>query len=197
MPATATDYWWVTANELGLFSFGYCVSLVCGATVDELVGELGATRNGSVRGFAGLAEPSFSRWEEPDAGRVLVVGLASLGGWALMAEVNGFVGVTPEVMAGVAARHEVIAHYQNVNAVDRFHWWRNGELVLDIEPLLVDLGAVSQELRDELAGAGLGYPSIDSAAASFALADRLSRIRITPTLFFETTFVTAEVGIPS
>ncbi len=49
--------------------------------------------------------------------------------WTLVAEVNGYVGVTERLIGPLSSGRTVVSHFANVNAVHTFHWWHDGAAV--------------------------------------------------------------------
>ncbi|MEU8969921.1 DUF6461 domain-containing protein [Streptomyces monashensis] len=190
---TAADYGWLKERYQGLLE-AYCLTLVEDMTPERLLRELGAEPDGQVTGVAGLAEPSYDAWDEYEDEKLLV-GVAAVGDWTLMVEYNGFVGGR-DVMLPVHPGRTVVSHFRNVNAVDHFSWWQDGDLRLHFEPLFPTQrdGSHPDELLKEMEQAGFDLNEGDDrdfrrhTEAAFALAERVTGVRLTPELFEELEF---------
>ncbi|WP_284438009.1 DUF6461 domain-containing protein [Streptomyces sp. TUS-ST3] len=188
---TAADYGWLK-ERYQLLLEAYCVTLVRGLGPEELLRELGAEARIHLVGVEALSGPSHEA--SRSGGRF--VGAAALDGWTLMVEYNGYLGVTEEAMLPLSRGRRVVSHFLNVNAVDRFCWYEDGDLRLDFQPLFADerYGSHPDELLAEMRESGFDLAERDEdgdhdayyaslTGASFALAHRLTGIRLTPELF--------------
>lgn len=201
---TATDYGWLKERYEFLME-AYCVTLVRDITPEELLEELGAEGRSRIVGVEALGGPSY---EVAEPGR-LFVGATAVADWTLMVEYNGFLGVTHEAMLPVSRGRRVVSHFLNVNAVDHFCWYENGDLRLHFEPLFADAryGSHPDELLTEMRESGLDLAERDEdgdhdayyatlTGASFALAHRLTGIRLTPELFASAEFLCGLAPVP-
>ncbi|MFJ4203192.1 DUF6461 domain-containing protein [Streptomyces sviceus] len=201
---TATDYAWLKERYEFLME-AYCVTLVRDITPEGLLGELGADRRGRIVGVDGLSGPSY----ELSAPYLLFVGATAVAGWTLMVEFNGYLGVTDQAMLPVSRGRRVVSHFLNVNAVDRFCWYEDGDLRLHFEPLFADerYGSRPDELLTEMRESGFDLAERDEngdhdayyaalTGASFALAQRLTGIRLTPELFATAEFLCGVTPVP-
>ncbi|MEU6144862.1 DUF6461 domain-containing protein [Streptomyces sp. NPDC047081] len=199
---TAADYGWLKERYEFLME-AYCMTLVQGLAPEELLRRLGAEPRGRIVGVDGLSEPSYAG-REPSR---LFVGCAVVGNWSLMAEFNGYLGVTNAVMLPVSRGRTVVSHFLNVNAVDHFCWYENGELRLDFEPLFAHerYGSRPDELLAEMRESGFDLTEREEyddeyyealTGASFALAHRITGIRLTPELFASAEFTCGTVPMP-
>ncbi|WP_078324650.1 DUF6461 domain-containing protein [Mycobacteroides salmoniphilum] len=76
-----------------------------------------------LRGVDALYECDVEDWAgsgEPSGELIGVVAID--GGWALTAEINGYVGVTERLVGPMSVGRTVVLHFCNVNAAYRFHW---------------------------------------------------------------------------
>ncbi|WP_225837457.1 DUF6461 domain-containing protein [Streptomyces sp. NK08204] len=186
---TAGDYRWLRERYADLMD-AYCVTLVQGLTPEQLLKELGAGPDQRVTGVAGLSEPSYDAWDDYDGDETLV-GVAALGDWTLMVEYNGFVGTLADVMLPVSRGRTVVSHFRNVNAVDHFYWFRDGAIRLHFEPLFAHDrdGDAPDCLLTEMRECGFDLSDADDrdtdlhTEAAFALAHRVTGVRLTPELF--------------
>ncbi|MGW2351782.1 DUF6461 domain-containing protein [Actinacidiphila glaucinigra] len=127
---TAAGYAWFSEQYEELMEAS-CITLVQGLAPEELLGALGVGSASRIAGVAGLGEPSYRLGGDDE----LFVGAASLGGWSLMVEYNGYLGVTDEAMLPLSRGRTVVSHFRNVNAVDHFCWYQDGAVRLHFEPL--------------------------------------------------------------
>ncbi len=154
-------------------------------------------------GVAELAEPSYDAWDEYEDEKLLV-GVAAVGDWTLMVEYNGYVGNRSELMDPVCRGRTVVSHFRNVNAVDGFSWSQDGVIRLGFEPLFPaqrhgsDPDACLTEMRE----AGFNLRSDEErdfaghTEAAFALAERITGVRLTPELFEELEITCGLVTLP-
>ncbi|MFF4016864.1 DUF6461 domain-containing protein [Streptomyces sp. NPDC001843] len=199
---TAADYAWLDKDHPELME-AYCVTLVRGLTPEQLLRELGSEPRTRITGVAALAEASYDAWEEHDGDRQFV-GVAAVGEWSLMVEYNGYVGVSREVMLPVSRGRTVVSHFRNVNAVDHFHWFEDGDERLHFEPLFPTQrdGSSPDGLVTEMAECGFDLTEDDDrdhhlhTEAAFALAHRITGVRPTPELFESLEFVCGSVPMP-
>lgn len=203
MPATVTDYsWWQQFRPE--WADAHCVTLISDATPDQVIGALGGHAVAQAPGIDALMERTFRHWGDTYDADTAMVGVTGIGaGWTLIAEVNGYVGVTTELIAPVSAGRTVVSHFRNVNAVYRFNWWRDGQLLTDLDLLFPTerFGTSPDALTADIAGVGVplesdDVSSIDLSAAGFALAERVTHVSCTPELFERSEFSVALVPMP-
>ncbi|MDN3022290.1 DUF6461 domain-containing protein [Streptomyces sp. S.PB5] len=199
----ATDYAWLREQHDGLLE-GYCVTLVDAITPARLLEELGAAPGIRVTGVPALFEPAFEFWDRQDDGDdgddEMFVGVAALDGWAVMVEIHGCVGVTSSVMGPVSKGRTVVSHCRNINAVDHFTWLADGELLLHFEPLFPSLrdGSGADRFLTEMRESGFEPDEERTSAhrpteSAFALAERITGIRLTAGRFGSLEFVCGAV----
>ncbi|MET7734249.1 DUF6461 domain-containing protein [Streptomyces sp. NPDC005402] len=201
---TATDYAWLK-ERYQLLMEAYCLTLVRDITPEGLLGELGADGRGRIVGVDGLGGPSYE-FSGPSR---LFVGATAVADWTLMVEFNGYLGITDKAMLPVSRGRRVVSHFLNVNAVDRFCWYEDGDLRLHFEPLFADAryGSRPDELLAEMRESGFDLAERDEdgdhdayysilTGASFALAHRLTGIRLTPELFATAEFRCGVASVP-
>lgn len=199
---TATDYTWLDEQHAVLME-AYCITLVRGITPGELLHALGAEPDIRVTGVEALRQPTFDSWDEHD-GDPAFVGVAAVGDWSLMVEYNGYLGVTDEAMLPVSHGHTVVSHFRNVNAVDHFNWYEDGDIRLHFEPLFpyARNGSHADELLTEMRESGFDLSEDDDrnyqqhTEAAFALAHRLTGVHLTPELFASLEFTGALAPLP-
>jgi hypothetical protein len=203
MTATAEDYGWVEGwlNDVQ----AYCLSLVRGLTPRDFLARLQAAPQASRTGFWALAEPSFEIWDKYQ-GELLFIGATTVpgdgGDWVLGAEVNGFAGVTPELIVPVSARTRVVSHYFS-DGVDRFYLVEDSDIRLYFEPLFASdrQGSTPDALADVLQQVGFdlredGDNTDHPTAAAFALAEYLTGVRLTPDLLEDASYLCGVVRVP-
>ncbi|MGW1883651.1 DUF6461 domain-containing protein [Streptomyces sp. NPDC001970] len=205
MNATAADYGWLDGHCPELTE-AYCLTLVRGLAPEELLTRLGAADRGvRMTGTRGLVEAAHEAW---DGGDSQFVGVTTSQGWALMIEPNGYVGTLDEVLSPLSRGSELVSHFRNINAADYVNWFVDGELRLNFEPLFAyaRYGADPDGSVEEMSAAGLDVRDpqnqVDdddfalTTAATFAFAERLTGVRITPELLDGTEFLCGRVPIP-
>ena len=162
---------------------------------------------GHVRGIDALDERTVEHWGgDYDPSRA-IVGVADIDGkCVLVAEINGFAGVTERLFGPVSIGRTIVSHFRNVNAVHRFNWWRDGRLLVDFDLLFPEerFGADPAALLDDIRGVGIPLDAqpdeiaaIDLSAAGFALAERITDVACTPEMFEHSDFLVALVAMPS
>ena len=203
---TIDDYlWWQPWRPE--WAEAHCVTLISNITPDSLVSALAAEPSMELHGIDALYEYAVEGWPGGYDPWRAVVGITAVDDeWALMAEINGYIGVTDNLIKPVSAGRTVVSHYRNVNAVYRFNWWRDGRLLVDFDLLFPTerFGTEPDALLDDIRGVGIpldGDPAdiadIDLSAASFALAQRITGIACTPALFENSHFIVAAVAMPT
>ncbi|MER5556169.1 DUF6461 domain-containing protein [Streptomyces sp. NPDC002793] len=198
-PSTAADYGWLKEQYAFLME-AYCITLVQGLPPDGLLKALGAASWEHVTGVRAMEVPAYERSE--DGG--YFVGVAAVGDWSLMVEYNGFVGVTDALMLPISQGREVVSHFCNVNAVDHFCWYEDGTTRLHFQPLFAYQrdGSHPDRVLTEMEEAGFDLDDTDErnyeghTEAAFALAERLTGVRLTPELFGSAEFTCGRVPDP-
>ncbi|MGW7367008.1 DUF6461 domain-containing protein [Streptomyces sp. NPDC054841] len=204
MNATAADYGWLDEHCPELME-AYCLTLVRGLTPEALLTRLGATDRGArITGTSSLVAAAYDAWDDGDS---QFVGVVEAGGWVLMVEPNGYVGTLEEVLSPLSQGTELVSHFTNVNAADYVNWFVDGELRLHFEPLFAyarygadpdgsveDMREAGLDLRDpkEIGDDDLAL----TTAATFAFAERLTGVRITPELLDAAEFRCGSVPLP-
>ncbi|AUY49058.1 DUF6461 domain-containing protein [Streptomyces sp. CB01881] len=138
---------------------------------------------------------------------LMLVAVTELDGWAVAVEVNGYLGSLWDALPRLAEGTRLVSHFRNCNAVDSFHWQEGAANRLHFEPLFptqrdgedAEAPGIAELLAhcgfdltdDEHAGADPApSPDTDPDAAearprlhteaAFALAERLTDVRLTP-----------------
>lgn len=186
MAATAQDYLWFTQE----FEPEYCVTLARGLTPREFLARIGADIEPSDRDAEGLEE--FCADSAIDgASYRLPIGATSVTGdggpWTLAVEWNGFAGTVEELLLASSAGTRVVSHYRGANAADYFHWFEDGALRLFFEPLFAYYrsGPEAEAIAEQMRACGFDLSEGDDrdfalhTEATFALAERLTGVRLT------------------
>ncbi|MCH0542993.1 hypothetical protein I3F58_26245 [Streptomyces sp. MUM 203J] len=194
MNATAADYRWLD-HHCPEFLEAYCVTLVHAVTPEEVLDRLRARPERRVTGISALVEAAYGAWRE-SWGESHFVAVHAVDGWTMLVEPNGYLGSLGEVAAPLSRGTELVTHFRNVNAVDHFSRYVDGERRLRLEPLFPDardgaeadgvaalLREVGFDVRTE--GGDLGA----ATEAAFALAERMTGVRVTPRLMDSATFL--------
>jgi hypothetical protein len=196
MTATAHDYTWFTED----FSAEYCITLVRGLTPEEFLTRIGADVEPGSRDAEELESLCFDDEFEGGFHR-LPIGATTVTGdgghWALGVEWNGYAGVTEALIRPASVGTRIVSHFRNVNAVDHFQWYEDGELRLSFEPLFAhsrsgpDADTVTEQMResgfDLRAGKDRSYAL--HTEACFALAERLTGVQLTADVLKEAEFL--------
>ena len=204
--ATVADYsWWGPWRPA--WAEAHCVTLISGITAEGVVAALSATALGQVQGIDAFYDRAVDDWPGGYDPSRAIIGVTDLAcGWALIAEINGYVGVTEPLIGPLSPGRTIVSHFRNVNAAYRFHWWRDGRLLVDVDLLFPEerLGAEPDSLTDDICAVGVPMDAqpdeiaeIDLSAAGFALAERITTVACTPELFERSTFRVAAVGHPT
>lgn len=203
MPVTIADYlWWSPWRPE--WAEAHCVTLASDITPDRFIRSLGAHPIAEVQGIDALDELAVHHHADGyDPFRALI-GVADVGGgWSLAAEINGYLGVTDRLIEPVSVGRTIVSHFRNINASYRFHWWRDGRLLVDFDLLFPTerFGADPDALLDDIRDVGVPLDAesgditgIDLSAAGFALAERITEVACTAELFERSTFVVAAVA---
>ena len=203
MAASFEDYAWIRKWRNGLLMNAYCLTLIDGLDVEGVLDGLGATDRADGLGIGELSDACYEAWDR-FGGERLLVGVTAVGAMTLMFEDNGYIGITRELMLPLASTGSVFGHYRNVNALSWFLWIQGFTTMLEFETLFPTLrsGAMADEVVDELIGAGFHLGATESnvdhpTGAAFALAERLSGLRVTPAVLDDAVFNCGAVRLPT
>lgn len=213
--AHATDYTWFEERYPDLGE-AYCLTQVQGLAADELLRRFDALPASDAVGLKAVTarweayEDGVDEEDEEDEGTGayeeaaalfdpaedrLLVAVTELDGWALAIEPNGYLGSLDTVIPRLGEGTRLISHFRNVNAVDHFHWWEDGIRRLHFEPLFPDQrdgsDADAPGMPELLAACGFNLGTEEFAQhteAAFALAERLTDVRLTPERLEAATF---------
>jgi hypothetical protein len=204
MTATAADYAWFEDRPRGL-SEAYCLTLACGLTPAGFLARIGARAEATRIGLDALREPSDEVWDE-HLGQSLFIGVTTVPGdrgtWALGVEINGYLGVTEEVIVSASQGTRIVSHFRNIERVDRFYWVEDGDIRLYFQPL--EAAYREGSTPDAVVGImrEVGFDLREDGdieqhtAAAFALAEHLTGVRVTPELLEESTYACGIAPVP-
>ena len=168
---------------------------------------LNAADIGEATSFDAFYDRAVQGWSDDfDVSRA-VIGVTGLDdGWAVMVEVNGYVGVTERLIGPMSPGRTIVSHFRNINAAYSFHWWHDGQHMVNFDlmfPAESRFGAEPDALNDDIRGAGIPWRStadhdldFDYSAAGFALTQRITGVACTPRLFEDSAFRMATVDLP-
>ncbi|MBT0568642.1 DUF6461 domain-containing protein [Williamsia sp. CHRR-6] len=205
------DYLWV--EDFGWFtSDGYSLALIEASTAEMALAGLGASDDKIVRPGAQTAiQDAYDLGERLGVNGVdtQLIAAADLEGWAILLQAPGFIPISPGPMKAIVAERNAVAH-----GADRFVWWSGGNERISFEPLLPRsdlLGVLADrqpaDAREEIISLIVEVGGIDldenpdreihHVAGSFALAERLTGVRVTEQFLREAEFTVAavEVGV--
>ncbi|RFU43092.1 hypothetical protein DZF91_03030 [Actinomadura logoneensis] len=204
--AVAADYSWTEDDDGGLFA-AYCLTLVRGIGPDEFLRRIGARiLHEALPLDEQYFESSFDRWEAPHYGNTQFIGATSVpgegGDWTLAFEVNGHLGVTHELVVPASAGTRLVSHsYNEGNAHGYFMWVEDGDVRVEFEPLFADVreGRTPDALLDDMRGIGFDLDSDreevgPTTSGAFALAERLTGVRVTEDLVTGARFLCGEAA---
>lgn len=198
MPMTTyRDYLWLDGPYAFWMTSGYCATLIRDASPDDVLNTLEASpRRPTASGLSESwsARPLFARLDLVDFATEEVIDVTDVGdGWTLLT--SGYVGMDSGLLAPLIAEHEVISHFSDVNARSRFMWWRDGQEQISFDTLgpAMDLAVNTRwppdayaritALINEVGGIefddGGARTEFHHRQGAFALAERLSGVRIT------------------
>lgn len=207
-PATYEDYLWTEdAGTAGEFQ-AFCLALVEDANVDDVIVQLPLIADlGPMNFREELRFRSYDNWD-PER---LLVGLLQLDSWTALFEVNGFVGVTAQIVLPMSRGRRIVSHhYSDGNGSGTFKIYEDGRLAASFEPTvgIVDLWTDDPEMSTTLATmmreSGFDQAPDDhlqagrqhNRAAAFALMERLTGVRLEPTTIADATFTVVRVQVP-
>jgi hypothetical protein len=209
MGPTASDYTWFDEHFSGDLAEAYCFTVAPGLTPEEFLRRLGAEAAEHRQGVTGLYDRALDIGEESGNTRqlVAVTSTEGTGGPAALAvEPNGYLGVRESVLGTVSKGTRAVAHYRNIEWLGEFLWCEDGEKRLGFEPSRAyeRWGTAPDALLEEMAEAGFVLrDDVEDeeelgpySAAAFALAERLTGVRVTPALLNDSTFLCGIARIP-
>ncbi|MGW1173201.1 DUF6461 domain-containing protein [Kitasatospora sp. NPDC002543] len=125
----------------------------------------------------------------------LFVAVTELDGWAIGVEPFGYLGTLDEILPRLGEGTRLVSHFRNSMAVDHFHWWEHGIRRLHFEPLFPGQrdgsDAEAPGVPELLTACGFDLETESHALcgeAAFALAERLTDVRLDPDRLESATF---------
>ncbi|MFJ9118988.1 DUF6461 domain-containing protein [Streptomyces sp. NPDC102394] len=205
---TAHDYAWIRTSPLFLHMMesGYSLTLIRGWAPNDVLHAMQAEPRGTGEGTAGLiaaddahrAESDYDYWDES-----YVAGAFSTSGprddWTLVLGFDGGLGIVDACARRLSKGGRVVAHSANGGKpIHLFHWFEDGELRTTFEEPSARDGNAPDQLVPLLREVGFpltpegrleeSAPDVDRKAATLALAERLTGIRVTESLLQEATY---------
>lgn len=201
---TYEDYLWTegggTAGEFQAF----CLALVENADVEEVTAQLPIIEELGEMGFPEeLRFRSYDDWNE----QRLLVGLFQMGSSTAMYEVNGFAGITAELMIPLSKGRRVVSHhYSDATGRGSFRLYEDGRTTANFGTSLgiYDLQADDPEtLTSLMQASGFDQAPTDhplegrqhNRAAAFALMERLTGARLEPRTIADARFAVVRVAL--
>lgn len=203
--ADAADYIWAD-DWVDSVAQAYCLTLARGLEPEAFLRRMGAVPATTCDGLTELSERTFRLWDAAPVERLLI-GATSVPGrdgtaWALGLEVNGFLGVTPDIVTPLSAGTRVVSHYANAG-MNRFYWLDDTDIRLHFEPLFPDdrMGSTPDALVDVMRQVGFdlhqdGDNTERAVAATFALAEHLTGVRLTRDLLDHSVYQCGTTAFP-
>lgn len=197
MSPSAINYTWFQGNEL---RDAYCMTYIKGVPPVEFLARLGVTRYPDQQGLGALASTYWGDPQEPHdpwqfIGATEVPGRD--GPWTLAVEINGFIGNVTEYMGPASAGTRILSHYQNAKGGNHFNWWENGERRTLFEWPWQRRGNTPDDLVEAMTQVGFDLDpkgEDPGVLGKFALAEKLSGVRVTADLLSHSPYVTGYVG---
>jgi hypothetical protein len=195
---TATDFVWFRERFPEL-SDGYCFTFAEGLSPGEALRRIGAREEGrTLSGIGEVHDVSCEMWDEFETSRLLVAA-TKVDGWALLAESGGFVGNLQEKQRSLSDGTRVVTVFYNIGVAHHFCWVEDGRPRLEFEFPWEAEGRDAQELAETMREAGFvldrdgkhGHELMTEAG--FALAERLTGVRLTPELLESAHFTSGVV----
>ncbi|MFJ8621501.1 DUF6461 domain-containing protein [Kitasatospora sp. NPDC093550] len=199
----ATDYTWFE-QRYPVLGEAHCLTRVQGISADELLRRFDALPGRSVTGLDAVVEAweAFDDGEDEEARALLgededrlLVAVTELDGWALAVEPYGYLGSLPEIIPGLADGTRLVSNYRGAMAEDAFTWWERNGCRLGFEPLFADqrhgTDADAPGITELMAACGFhldGERHELHTEAAFALAERLTEVRLGPERLEAATF---------
>ncbi|BBB02057.1 hypothetical protein RVR_9767 [Actinacidiphila reveromycinica] len=200
MTKTGADYAWLE-EDFPDIAGAYCFTLVRGLSPAEVMSRLEGRPVAPLQGISAVVDAAFTQYD-PEEGDRQLVATTTVGGWTLLIEPNGYLGVTEERAVPASGGTNWVSHFVNINGVGTFLWAEDQVLRLCFDPMFPEdrWGTGPDEVLDVMERIGFhldeGTPETDlSSLAAFALAEHLTNVAITPALLQDTTFACATVQI--
>lgn len=192
MTATADDYRWFY-KRFNLLTMAFNLTLIKNTTAEQALAYFGADHELELVGAEELSQRCYHVATNDRS----LVGVAPIGDWALVVEPSGLRANYSARARMIEAGATAVAHFKNVDSVSSFYWLvdgverfrfdpiyvrdRSGPALAEIEVMLTELGYILEPEDED------DYFDQQTEAA-FALAERLSGVRIDPDWLATTTF---------
>ena len=201
--ATYDDYLWA---ERSAAFHSFCLALVKDSKVGDIIGQLPVIEDLGSLSFSELHERSYRDW---DSDRLLV-GLLQIDSWTAMYEINGFVGITPEIVMPMSKGRQIISHhYSDGNLSHSFNLYEDGRFTARVDPGIgiADLWAADPDMLSTLTSmmreSGFDQTVQDNPdgqqhdrAAAFALTERMTGVQLQPHTIADATFSVVRIQMP-
>jgi hypothetical protein len=197
--ATWDDYHWFGSSTFRAWrESGYCITQISDAAPADVLDGLAAERISAVVGVNDLHIRAAEAWDARGGGPFgkMLVAVTAVGSATLMAESNGFIGVTPERMAPLSRGRQIVSCYYALGR-SQFSWWIDGTLELQFEPLFPGIdrtGAHANSYLEHMSEVGLDVGmtrdvrDVPLNEATLALAERVTGVCIVPEVFDRSMF---------
>ncbi|MGW2640974.1 DUF6461 domain-containing protein [Streptomyces sp. NPDC001348] len=196
---TAHDYAWTGSSPLFGYALeaGYTLTLVRGVAPGEVLRVMGAEPLGSCTGADALIERQDELRDPADYwDEAFVAGAFSVpgegGDWTLVLHVGeGGMGMQPRFLEALSAGGRAVVHSSNGGKpMHFFNWYEDGELRTTFERSTSRDGGTPDALNPVMREVGLALSDDEgetnglfhTKAAVFALAERLTGVRVTEEL---------------
>ncbi|MFJ2095442.1 DUF6461 domain-containing protein [Streptomyces sp. NPDC087901] len=202
MTATAADYEWFN-ERFPEPAEAYCFTLVHDLAPVDVLARLQGQREPSQTGVEAIVDAAFELLDRSDNTRQFFA-MTTVGDWTLLIEPVGYIGVTEERALPASAGTRWVSHFVNTNGLASFLWAQDTAGRLMFEPAVPDRrwGTTPDELLEAMHHCGFQFWNETSdtaehlaAEATFALAEHLTGVRITPELLKNTPFICGSAEI--
>ncbi|WP_329202144.1 DUF6461 domain-containing protein [Streptomyces sp. NBC_01435] len=199
--ATAHDYAWIRSSPSFRYALetGYTLTLVRGVAPEEVLRVMEAEPQGTCAGVDALIGQQEELLDATDhccesfiAGAFTVPGEG--GDWTLVLYFDGGVGMQPRFLEALSADGHVVVHSSNGGKpIHLFHWYEDGRLQTSFEWPTAREGSTPDALNSLMREVGFDLSDdegntgvrVDTKAATLALAERLTGVRVTEKLLQE------------
>ncbi|MPY48132.1 DUF6461 domain-containing protein [Streptomyces acidicola] len=195
---TAHDYAWIRSSSWFRCALdtGYTLTLVRGVTPGDVQRVMAAEPQGTCTGVDALIErqdellDATDYWEESFISGAFTV-LGADEDWTLVLHFDGGVGMQPRFLEALSAGGRAVMHCSNGGKpIHLFYWYEDGELRTTFEGATARNGSTPDALNTVMREVGFALSEeeaasethVDSKAAVFALAERLTGVRVTEEL---------------
>ncbi|MFF8431242.1 DUF6461 domain-containing protein [Streptomyces sp. NPDC016566] len=202
--ATAHDYAWIRSSSWFGYALdtGYTLTLVRGVTPADVHRVMAAEPQGTCTGVDAFIErqdellDGTDYWEESFiSGAFTVPGVDE--DWTLVLHFDSGVGMQPRFLEALSAGGRAVTHSSNGGKpIHLFHWYEGGELRTTFESATARDGSTPDALNTVMREVGFALceeeaasgTHVDTKAAVFALAERLTGVRVTEELVRDAEF---------